>query len=74
MNNRGQTPFSQQAIFLDSIVAKALKSPQTTKSLGEFIVSDSTGDEFKTYIKQESDKYKYGRLIKAANTNIKLEN
>ena len=53
-------------------VAKALKSPQAAKSLGEygFIVSDSTADEFKTYIKQESDKY--SRLIKAA--NIKLEN
>ncbi len=53
-------------------VAKALNSPQAAKSLVEygFIVSDSTADEFKTYIKQESDKY--SRLIKAA--NIKLEN
>jgi tripartite-type tricarboxylate transporter receptor subunit TctC len=53
-------------------VAKALNSPQAAKSLGEygFIVSGSTADEFKTYIKQESDKY--SRLIKAA--NIKLEN
>jgi tripartite-type tricarboxylate transporter receptor subunit TctC len=53
-------------------VAKALKSDQVTKSLGEqgFIVSGSTPDEFRAYIKQESEKY--GRLIKAA--NIKLEN
>ena len=53
-------------------VAKALKSEQVATSLGEqgFIVSGSTPDEFRTYIKQESDKY--GRLIKAA--NIKLEN
>jgi tripartite-type tricarboxylate transporter receptor subunit TctC len=53
-------------------VAKALKSEQVAKTLGEqgFIVSGSAPDEFKTYIKQESDKY--SRLIKAA--NIKLEN
>jgi tripartite-type tricarboxylate transporter receptor subunit TctC len=53
-------------------VAKALKSEQAAKSLGEqgFIISGSTPAEFKTYIKQESDKYR--RLIKAA--NIKLEN
>jgi tripartite-type tricarboxylate transporter receptor subunit TctC len=53
-------------------VVKALKSQQVAKSLGDygFIVSGSTPDEFKTYIKQESGKY--GRLIKAA--NIKLEN
>ena len=53
-------------------VAKALKSEQVAKTLGEqgFIVSGSTPHEFKTYIKQESDKY--SRLIKAA--NIKLEN
>jgi tripartite-type tricarboxylate transporter receptor subunit TctC len=53
-------------------VAKALNSPQAAKSLGEygFVVSGSTSDEFKAYIKQESDKY--SRLIKAA--NIKLEN
>ena len=53
-------------------VAKALKSEQVAKSLGEqgFIASGSTPDEFKAYIKQESDKY--SRLIKAA--NIKLEN
>jgi tripartite-type tricarboxylate transporter receptor subunit TctC len=52
-------------------VAKALKSPQATKSLGEqgFIVSGSTPDEFRSYIKQESAKY--SRLIKSA--NIKLE-
>jgi tripartite-type tricarboxylate transporter receptor subunit TctC len=52
--------------------AKALKSEQVAKSLGEqgFIVSGSTPDEFKAYVKQESEKY--GRLIKAA--NIKLEN
>ena len=51
---------------------KALKSPQVAKTLGDygFIVSGSTPDEFKAYIKQESGKY--GRLIKAA--NIKLEN
>jgi tripartite-type tricarboxylate transporter receptor subunit TctC len=43
-----------------------------TKSLGEqgFIVSGSTPDEFRTYVKQESDKY--SRLIRAA--NIRLEN
>ena len=53
-------------------VVKALKSEQVAKSLGEqgFIVSGSTPDEFKAYVRQESDKY--GRLIKAA--NIKLEN
>jgi tripartite-type tricarboxylate transporter receptor subunit TctC len=53
-------------------VVKALKSDQVAKSLGEqgFIVSGSTPDEFRAYIRQESDKY--GRLIKAA--NIKLEN
>jgi len=53
-------------------VAKALKSEQVTKSLGEqgFIVAGSTPEEFKKYVKQESDKY--SRLIKAA--NIKLEN
>ena len=53
-------------------VVKALKSPQVGKTLGEygFIVSGSTPEEFKSYIKQESAKYE--RLIKAA--NIKLEN
>jgi tripartite-type tricarboxylate transporter receptor subunit TctC len=53
-------------------VVKALKSEQVGKSLGEhgFMVSGAGSDEFKAYIKQESDKY--GRLIKAA--NIKLEN
>jgi tripartite-type tricarboxylate transporter receptor subunit TctC len=53
-------------------VAKALQSEQVTKSLGDhgFIVSGSTPEEFKKYVKQESDKY--SRLIKAA--NIKLEN
>lgn len=53
-------------------VVKALKSPQAAKSLGEygFIVSGSTPEEFRAYIKQEFDKY--GRLVKAA--NIKLEN
>ena len=53
-------------------VAKALKSEQVTKSLGEqgFIVAGSTPEEFRKYVKQESDKY--SRLIKAA--NIKLEN
>lgn len=52
-------------------VAKALKSDQVAKSLGEqgFIASGSTPDEFKTYVKRESEKY--SRLIKAA--NIKLE-
>jgi tripartite-type tricarboxylate transporter receptor subunit TctC len=53
-------------------VARALKSQQVMKNLGEhgFIVSGSTPDEFRDYIRQESDKY--GRLIKAA--NIKLDN
>ena len=53
-------------------VVKALKSEQVSKSLGEhgFMVSGAGSDEFKAYIKQESEKY--GRLIKAA--NIKLEN
>ena len=48
-------------------VAKALKSQQVTKSLGEqgFVVSGSSTDEFKAYIKQESGKY--SRLVKAAN-------
>ena len=53
-------------------VAKALKSEQVATSLGEqgFIVAGSTPEEFRKYVKQESDKY--SRLIKAA--NIKLEN
>lgn len=53
-------------------VAKALKSDQVTRSLGEqgFSVAGSTPEEFRRYVKQESDKYR--RLIKAA--NIKLEN
>lgn len=53
-------------------VAKTLKSEQVAKGLGEhgFIVSGSTPEEFRTYIRQESGKY--ARLIKAA--NIKLEN
>jgi tripartite-type tricarboxylate transporter receptor subunit TctC len=51
---------------------KALKSEQVAKNLGEqgFMVAGSTPDEFRAYVKQESEKY--GRLIKAA--NIKLEN
>jgi tripartite-type tricarboxylate transporter receptor subunit TctC len=51
--------------------AKALKSQQVAKTLGDygFIVSGSTPEEFKAYIKQESGKY--ARLIKAA--NIKLD-
>jgi tripartite-type tricarboxylate transporter receptor subunit TctC len=53
-------------------VVKALKSDQVARALGDqgFIVSGSAPDQFRTYIKQESDKY--SRLIKAA--NIKLEN
>ena len=53
-------------------VAKALKSEQVAKTLGEhgFVAAGSTPEEFKAYIKQESDKY--ARLIKAA--NIRLEN
>ena len=53
-------------------VVKALRSEQVAKSLGEqgFIVSGATPQEFRTYIRQESEKY--ARLIKAA--NIKLEN
>jgi tripartite-type tricarboxylate transporter receptor subunit TctC len=53
-------------------VAKALKSQQVAKSLGDhgFIVSGSTPDDFRRYIKQESGRY--GRLIKAA--NIRLDN
>jgi tripartite-type tricarboxylate transporter receptor subunit TctC len=53
-------------------VAKALKSPQVTKTLGEqgFVVSGSTPDEFRAYITRESSRY--AQLIKAA--NIKLEN
>ena len=53
-------------------VAKALKSPQVTKTLGEqrFMVSGSTPDEFKAYIARESGRYAH--LIKAA--NIKIEN
>jgi tripartite-type tricarboxylate transporter receptor subunit TctC len=53
-------------------VTKALKSEQVARNLGEqgFIVSSSTPDEFKTYIKQESTKY--SRLIKAANIKVGL--
>jgi tripartite-type tricarboxylate transporter receptor subunit TctC len=53
-------------------VAMALKAQQVAKRLGEdgFVVSGSTTDEFKTYIKKKSGKY--SRLVKAA--NIKLEN
>jgi tripartite-type tricarboxylate transporter receptor subunit TctC len=53
-------------------VAKALKSEQVAKSLGEqgFIVAGSTPDAFGLYVRQESDKYR--RLIKAA--NIRIEN
>ena len=53
-------------------VAKALKSPQVTKTLGEqgFVVSGSTPDEFRAYITRESSRY--AQLIKAA--SIKLEN
>jgi tripartite-type tricarboxylate transporter receptor subunit TctC len=52
-------------------VVKALNSQQAVKNLSEqgFTVSGSSPDEFKSYIKQESDKY--SRLIKAA--NIKLD-
>lgn len=53
-------------------VVRALKSEQVATNLREqgLIVSGSTPGEFKTYIKQESEKY--SRLISAA--NIKLEN
>ena len=52
-------------------VAKALKSQQVATTLGEqgFMVSGSTTEEFKAYIRQESAKY--SRLVKAA--SIKLE-
>ena len=52
-------------------VAKALKSQQVATTLGEqgFMVSASTTEEFKAYIRQESAKY--SRLVKAA--GIKLE-
>jgi len=57
---------------LQQEVAKALKSPQVAKALGEygFVAAGTTAEEFKTYIKQESAKY--AKLIKAA--NIRLEN
>jgi tripartite-type tricarboxylate transporter receptor subunit TctC len=53
-------------------VAKALQSQQVMKSLGEhgFMVAGSTPDQFRAYIRQESNKY--AEFIKAA--NIKLEN
>ena len=57
---------------LQQEVAKALKSPQVAKTLGDygFVPSGSSPEEFKAYIKQESAKY--AKLIKAA--NIRLEN
>jgi tripartite-type tricarboxylate transporter receptor subunit TctC len=57
---------------LQQEVAKALKSPQVGKALGEhgFVPSGSTPEEFKAYIRQEWAKY--AKLIKAA--NIRLEN
>jgi tripartite-type tricarboxylate transporter receptor subunit TctC len=57
---------------LEQEVAKALKSLQVAKALGEygFVSGGTTAEEFKTYIKQESTKY--AKLIKAA--NIRLEN
>ena len=60
------------AAKLQQEVAKALKSPQVAKTLGEygFVASGSSPEEFKAYIKQESAKY--AKLIKAA--NIRLEN
>ena len=60
------------AIKVQQEVARALKSPQVAKTLGEygFVVAGSTPDEFRGYIGQESKKY--AQLIKAA--NIKLEN
>jgi tripartite-type tricarboxylate transporter receptor subunit TctC len=53
-------------------VAKALKSEQVAKTLGEqgFMASGSTPEELRAYAKQETEKYR--RLIKLA--NIKLEN
>lgn len=53
-------------------VVKALKSEQVAKALGEqgFMLSGSTPEDFKAYIRRESEKY--ARLIKAA--GIKLEN
>jgi tripartite-type tricarboxylate transporter receptor subunit TctC len=49
-----------------------MKAQQLAKSLGEngLVVSGSTTDEFKTYIKREPGKY--AQLAKAA--NIRLEN
>lgn len=51
---------------LHAEVSKALQSPQAAKSLGEqgFIVSGSSPEQFKSYIKVESDKY--ARLISSA--------
>ena len=53
-------------------VAKALKSEQVARTLGEhgFIASGSAPEEFRAYIRRETEKY--ARLIKAA--NIRLEN
>ena len=57
---------------LQQEVAKALKSPQVAKVLGDygFIASGSSPEEFKIYIRQETAKY--AKLVKAA--NIRLEN
>jgi tripartite-type tricarboxylate transporter receptor subunit TctC len=57
---------------LQQEVAKALKSPQVAKTLGDygFISSASSTEEFKAYIKLETAKY--AKLIKAA--SIRLEN
>lgn len=57
---------------LQQEVAKALKSPQVAKTLGDygFVPSASSPEEFRTYIKLETAKY--AKLIKAA--SIRLEN
>jgi tripartite-type tricarboxylate transporter receptor subunit TctC len=57
---------------LQQEVAKAMKSPQVAKTLGDygFVPSASSPDEFKAYIKSETAKY--AKLIKAA--SIRLEN
>lgn len=51
-------------------VSKALKSPQVAKSLGDqgFVVSGSSPEQFKSYIKLESDKY--SRLISSARIEL----
>lgn len=58
------------AARLHQEIGRALKSEQVTRALGEhgFMPSNATADEFRTYIRQESEKY--ARLIKAAQIRL----